>query len=366
MAIAEQLSAELDHLSKFDPSPFPVLSLYLDLSPNQVGRDQFEPFLRKKLADRIRTYPNGTPERESLERDAERIWESVSGIDPATNSLVLFACSGADLFVSIPTAARIEGHELHIADHPHLYPLARLLDQYRAYALLLANTNSARLFVVAVRQIQRVTQIEGVKTKRHKMGGWSQARYQRHNENYHLLHAKEIVDALARIVRDEAIESILIAGDEVIVPLIKAKLPKDLAERVVDTLKLDVRAGAHSVLESAAHVMHEHQAITAHERVEALLDAYRGNGLAVVGLDETERALDNGQVDELVLAAAPHALLDDTSEPSGTAQTPSAREGIADRLVAKARQTDAAIHFVDDAALAESIRGVGAFLRYRL
>jgi peptide subunit release factor 1 (eRF1) len=100
--------------------------------------------------------------------------------------------------------------------------------------------------------------------------------------------------------------------------------------------------------------------------VESLLDAYRGNGLAVVGLDATERALDNRQVDELVLAAAPHALLDDTSEPSGTAQTLSARDAIADRLVTKARQTDAAIHFVNDAALAESIRGVGAFLRYRL
>jgi len=366
MPIAEQLSAELDHLSRFDPGPFPIVSLYLDLSPNQIGRDRFEPFLRKELPDRVRTYQSGSPERESLDRDVDRIWAAAADVDKAANSLILFACSGADLFVAIPTPARIEGHQLHIADHPHLYPLARLLDRYPAYALLLADTNSARLFVVAVKEVQHVTQIEGVKTKRHKMGGWSQARYQRHTENYHLHHAKEIVDALSRIVRDESIESILIAGDEVIVPLINAELPKDLAKRVVDTLKLDIHAGARTVLDAAAQVMHEHLAVSEHDRVEELLDAYRSNGLAAIGLEPTERALDNGQVDELVIAAAPHALLDDTNEPSGTAQTLTARDAIADRLIAKAKQTGAAIHFVNDAAFAESIRGVGAFLRYRL
>ena len=35
-----------------------------------------------------------------------------------------------------------------------------------------------------------------------QLGGWSQARYQRHIENYYLHHAKEVVDALDKAVRD--------------------------------------------------------------------------------------------------------------------------------------------------------------------
>ena len=85
---------------------------------------------------------------------------------------------------------------------------------------MLTDTNSARIFVFAGNSVQRTEQVDGVKTKRHKMGGWSQARYQRHTENFHLQHAKEVADALARVVRNESIGAIVIAGDDVIVPLL--------------------------------------------------------------------------------------------------------------------------------------------------
>jgi hypothetical protein len=82
MASTDQLNAQLDRLAAFDSGPFPVLSLYLNLQPDQHGRDSFEPFLRKELADRIRTYPAEGPERQSLERDAERIREYLGGVEP--------------------------------------------------------------------------------------------------------------------------------------------------------------------------------------------------------------------------------------------------------------------------------------------
>src|SRR5436305_3395959 len=151
----------------------------------------------------------------------------------------------------MPLVAPIAEHHLAISDRPHLYPLARLLDQYPRYAVLLADTHSARIFVFAVNALERQERVEGTKTKHHKQGGWAQARYQRHTENYHLHHAKEVIDTLARIVRDEAIASVLIAGDEVIVPLIREQLPKDIAERVVDFLKLDIRTPERELLEAS-------------------------------------------------------------------------------------------------------------------
>jgi hypothetical protein len=44
MPILDQLSAQLDRLAAFEPGPFPVLSLYLNLQPDQNGRDHYEPF----------------------------------------------------------------------------------------------------------------------------------------------------------------------------------------------------------------------------------------------------------------------------------------------------------------------------------
>jgi peptide chain release factor subunit 1 len=362
----EQLSAQLDRLAKFEAGPFPVVSLYLNAQPDEHGRDHFETFLRKELADRVRTYAAGAPERDSLERDAEKIREYVGFVNPSANGLALFACSGADLFEAVQVAAPIDQHRLYISDQPHLYPLARLIDAYPRYAVLLTDTHSARIFVCAGRVLEESERIEGVKTKRHKMGGWSQARYQRHVDNFHLQHAKEVVDALARIVRDELIGSIFIAADEVIGPMINEQLPKDLAERVVDVLTLDVRAPEREVLDTTIAALRAKDTSNDRDVVDALLGAYRANGLACLGVEDTMRAFEMGQVDELIITAAPETL--DAGEPHAGDRAPdrTAEERAADNLVAKARQTSAKIRFIENPSLLAAVGGVGAWLRFKI
>jgi peptide subunit release factor 1 (eRF1) len=369
MAITDQLSAHLDRLAAFDPGPFPVISLYLNAQPNEHGRDNFEPFLRKELAERIRTYGAGGPERSSLERDAERIREHLASIPASANGVAIFACSAADLFEVVEIALPIDEHRLYISDQPHLYPLAKLADAHPKYAVVLADTQSARMFVVAANEIKRTENVSGTPTRRHKMGGWSQARYQRHIENYHVQHAKEVVDVLSRVVRDESIGSILIAGDDVIVPMLKEQMPKELSERLVDVLKLDIRAPEREVLEATIAAIREQDSETDRARVEALLDAYRSNGLGVVGAEATARALEMGQVDELIITGVA-----DVIDPGSVGGAPdetrhaerSAEERAADELIAKGRQTAAKIRIIEDGSLLEAVGGVGALLRFKL
>lgn len=350
MPTIDDLDAQLDRLASIDPGDFPIVSLYLDLRPNEQGRDRFEPFIRKELNGRVETYEASGPERESLERDAEKIRRFLAEIDPSLNGIAIFACSGAGIFETVPLAAPIESHRVYIASQAYLYPLARVLDQYPRYVALLADTHSARIFVFAANALEKTGQIEGTKTKRHKMGGWSQARYQRHIENYHQQHAKEVIDALARIVRDEAIERIVIAGDDVIVPLLREQMPRDLAEKVVDTLKLDMRAPEREVLEATIASLREKDAADDRERVQALIGAYRGNGLAVVGAEATLRAFELGQVDELLMPGNAASL----------------GEQRADRFVTLARQTSARVRMIEDPTLLTAVGGVGAFLRFKL
>jgi peptide subunit release factor 1 (eRF1) len=368
MLTIDELSAQLDRLAGWDSGPFPVVSLYLNLQPDDRGRDQFAAFLRKELDDRIATYGAEGPERASLVEDANKIREYVETIDPSANGLALFASSGADLFEAMPTAAPIPQHAVFISAGPHLYPLARLIDEHPRYAVLLADTHAARIFVFAANALEREDQIVGTKTRHHKKGGWSQARYQRHTENYHVHHAKEVIDALARIVRGEAIQSIVIAGDELIVPLIREQLPKDLAERVVEVLKLDMRAPDREVLDATIAVMKKQDADADREHVETLIGQYRANGLGVVGVESVRQALELGQVDELVITARPETLqTPDRAEVQAEA-TPerSAEERIANELIAKARQTAAKIRFIEDASLLAHVGGVGALLRFKL
>jgi peptide subunit release factor 1 (eRF1) len=379
---------QLERLAAFEPSPHPVVSLYLNTQPGPTGRDQFQTFVRKEFAARARTYPPKSSARRSLDRDLERITHYLDAELPAAvNGVAVFACSEGGLFEKIQLTAPIEEHWLYIGDHPHLYPLARVESLYPRYAAVVVDTNSARILVIATGAVVDDREVKGVKTRRSAQGGWSQPRYQRRIENFHLHHAKEVVDALEDIVNRERIQDIVVAGDEQITRLLREQMPKHLAERVVDRLHLDKAASLDVVLKMSLDAMKRVREQTERGKVDAAVGGYRSGGLGVVGPEDTLDALDKGQVDELLVAASLrelHASKDgngagakpahDAPRPVQSVATAAAGEAarvsedavrLADQLVARAAQTSARITFVQDPALLAEYGGVAALLRYR-
>ena len=380
---------QLDRLAAFEPAPYPVVSLYLNTQPGQNGRDQFHSFVRKEFAARGRTFPAGSPEKESLDQDLERISRFLdTELDPAANGVAVFACSAGELFETVQLTAPIDEHWLYIGDQPHLYPLARVESLYPRYAAVLADTNSARIMVFATGEVVSEEEIVGVKTKRTSQGGWSQARFQRHIENFHVQHVKEVVDALERIVLRENITQIVIAGDEVVLPLLREQLPKPIAERVVDHVKMNVNAPLDQIVDASLEAMRRVHGQTEREKVETAIGAYRAGGLGVVGPEDTLEALMKGQVEELLISASVRELQPAGSnaaaralasmqdvlpepavepvaagEPAAVA-TETVR--LADELITKATQTAARITFVEDAELLSGYGGVAAILRFMI
>jgi peptide chain release factor subunit 1 len=379
-ATTKPLTERLESLAAIEPSPFPVISLYLDLRPNQHGRDDYDTFVRKVVPERMKGLPQQSSERDSFEQDARKIREYLdSEVNRSSNGLAIFACSGADLFEAVQLDAPLDQHWLFIDSVPHLYPLARLVGKYPRYAAVLLDTNKARVFVFGLASVERTEQVTGEKTRRHSQGGWSQARYQRHIENFHLQHVKDVVETLDAVVREEQIEHIVIAGPETAITLLRENLPQHLADKVNTTTKLDLSASDAEVLESTLESFHERLAETDAERVEALMNAWRGGGLGVAGPEATLRALEMGQVDELLITGAPETLKPvqrlpddaapgpvqaDTSAPQGTVDE--SRLKLSHELVARAQQTSARIRFIEDPALLGEVGGVGALLRFRI
>ena len=99
---------------------------------------------------------------------------------------------------------------------------------------------------------------------------------------------------------------------------------------------------------------------------EQLIGAYRGSGLAVVGVEATCKAFELGQVDELVITARPETI-GGMKHGAGEQQPDrSAEERAADELIAQARNTSAKIRVIEDPSLLAPVGGVGAFLRFKL
>jgi peptide chain release factor subunit 1 len=381
------LTEQLERLAAFEPAPYPVVSLYLNTQPGQHGRDQHQGFIRKELKGRSRTYPPNSPDRASLDQDLEKIARYLeTELKPSANSVAIFACSAGELFDTIQLAAPIERHWLSIGDQPHLYPLARLESQYPRYAALIIDSNSARIMVFALGQLVAEREVKNVKTRDTAQGGWSQARYQRHIANFHLHHVKEVVDTLERVVREEAITQILLSCDEVSLPLIRNQMPKHLAEKIVDHMRLEAHATAADVLKQSREAMQRLNTRTDREKVEAAIGAYRAGGLGVVGPEDTLAALIKGQVDELLIAAnmqrmqgmsvgapmgsANDAILAEPAVAPISAGEPAEAQPevvrLADELITKAKQTSARITFIEDPELLADYGGVAALLRFRI
>ena len=377
-ALETPLRAQLDRLANFEPTDLPVISLYLDVRPDQNGRPRFDTFLRKWFSEHASSFKGSSPERESFDQDVERI-NAYLGDDAhvGANGLAIFACHGASLFETIKMNAPIEEHWMFVGSVPHLYPLARVNDQFPRYAAVLADTNSARIFVFSLGQVETEEQVSNVKTRKSSMGGWSQARYQRHIENFHQQHMKEVVDVLDRVAREEAINQIVISCDDVAKPLLTSQLPKHLAEKIVDFVPMDIRSPERAVLEETLSALRAKDAETDKEHVEAMIGAWRAGGLGVVGQKATLLALGMGQVEELLITARPDALRGAKKDPEAAdaiavqTSAPNAdldadQLKLAGELVAKAQATSARIRFIEDPELLREVGGVGALLRFKI
>jgi peptide chain release factor subunit 1 len=357
MTATPSLAQTLDRLARMEPVALPLVSLYLNAQADSRGKDNYDGFVRKELRGRIDTFEPRSPERESFEKDVEAIERWLSDeVRPSANGIAIFACSGENFFEALQLEAPIESHRLTIGDRPHLSPLARIVDRNPRHAVVLADTNHARIYVFGRGRTIDREEVENEKVSRTDAGGWSQLRYQRHVEDHYLHHAKDVVEALGRIVAEDRARHVFLAGDEVIVPLLRGELPKELADKVVGVIRLEIRTPENEVRDAAAEALAEHLAKEEAERVERLRGEWRAGGLAVAGAKSVLEALANGQVDEVSIATR--------LEGNGVARA-EGQPSLADEIVQRALATSATVHFVEDAELLADMDGVVAGLRYR-
>ena len=309
-AHATPLRDQLEKLAAFEAQELPFLSLYLNLTPNQQGRDNYDIFTRKVFAERRKAFQPRTAHEASFNRDVDRITAYLAeDVNRSTSGVAIFACAGAnEFFEAIQLQAPVDEHWLFVGPTPHLYPLAQAVDRFPRYAAVVTDTNHARILVFSLGEVEQRREVTGVKTKRTSVGGWSQARYQRRAENFHLHHVKEVVETLNRIVTDEHIPHVIIAGDDVVVPLVKEQLPQTLIDKLVDTVQLDVHVAEDELLRRTLDALHQKDAETDAELVQEAIGAWQGNGLGTVGPEGTLQALTMGQVDQLLITGAPQEL----------------------------------------------------------
>lgn len=103
------------------------------------------------------------------------------------------------------------------------------------------------------------------------------------------------MDALERVVREDGVEQIVLAGDAVIIPVLRDQLPQHLTDRIIDVLRLDITTPEHQILKATTEALRKHDGDTDAQQVGHLLNQYRSRQLAVGGRRPRSRRSRSGK-----------------------------------------------------------------------
>lgn len=350
-----QLHDLMRRLAEATSTEAPILSVYVDVRPQAQARQPGERNELTIVRDRLNSIGGGldehTPAHTSFAADRERIEALLAGenVNDA-QGVAVFAGSRIGLWEAIWSPIEFET-QASAGPTADLFQLARLLDESVSAVVAVVDTNTCRLF--ATRRgtlVERPGRDEGPEEHRRRdVGGWSQARYQRHIDMQDQRFAKEAADAIERLVQRERASHVILAGHERAMAVLEPELSEPVRALVEHVARVDMRTPEAEVRDEMLPVLSALRIAASTDAADRAVAGRLAGDLGVTGLDDTMAALEAGQVDELVID-----------------ETAPIDEALRNELVRQASLTDARVEVVRDHEGLRRFEGVGATLRYRL
>jgi len=192
-----------------------------------------------------------------------------------------------------------------IADKsPYIQPLLDILDNYKQYAVLLVDKESARLFLVHFGEIDEYGEVHTPDVPgKHKRGGWfslSSHRFERHIDYHVSLHIKDVVKKLESFLTAGRIERVIAGGSEDAVAKVKEILPKAVSEKIVGVFHAEMFANVNDIFEKVKPVIRELESAEEKAVISNLLTTAAKRQNAVLGIEDVLNALQEGRVMKLI------------------------------------------------------------------
>lgn len=374
--MATDLQAKLQELTALPNTENPLLSVYVDYRPDGNGQRQAIQMLEQDfdiVADQVKGRGGNL---KSFEADRQRIMDYVNREAPKdANGLAIFACDAEGLWEVMPLQVPVETRLVEDR-YPHIFNLARILDEYETYAVVLADSQESRIFVISLNEAEKAGETEAdEEIRRFDAGGWGQMLFQRRTENVIKAHTKEIADKLNRIMRRHDVQHVIIAGNDSVKGLVMASLPQQIKDKLVDFINLDIQSNMQAIMEAIEPRMREveqDQEADDLETLEAQVNTRGGHG--VVGIGDTAMALTKGQVMTLIIHQGFNATGGEcpncgTIRPGLRNNCPydgaeMQQVNLREIFTARAVQQAATVQVVEASDYLDQHEGVGAILRY--
>jgi peptide chain release factor subunit 1 len=313
---------------------------------------------------------------ENFEKTMQMIKEYLdkNGWEKGQKGFAVFASNIHNFFRAYKLGMNVE-NLLIVDTSPYIRPLAKLIDEYETFGLVLIDSHRAKIYVVSSGKIGYKKKKAKDIMNRHKKGGMSQARFQRLRKgaiNHFLTDVSEDVE---KLFSEEEIVKIVIAGPGNAKKLFKNILPPNIKSKIVEIIDADFDESESRVVSKAEEIVLKNEKETSEKNVSKLKEEILRNGLAVYGLKETRDAVRNGQI-ELLLVGKGYKIKGWICEKCQAVDT-SAKDkcpycgsktsevGVIEEFIEFAERADTKIEFVEDNPVLNELGGVGGLLRFK-
>ncbi len=282
-----------------------VLTVYLDV--DQSRQSNVNHGYLRTAKDRLRAREQSIKdphERESFNRNCEKILETISTEGARGRTLVLISDASNDflwrreLFINLAPAVRWD-------ERPYVRPLVEAVDEYERYCVVVADREKGRIFSVYLGQIEEEKDVMSAEKRKYiKAAGKdtvrSQPGWQRREEEHALWHLKEVAGAVENLASRVSFDRLILAGQHEITNELRGILPKRLQALVVREIPLAVDESDHAVLKATMRVEEEVERESEVRLVDQLITAAAKDSQGVMGLQPTLNAMRQGRIMRLV------------------------------------------------------------------
>jgi peptide chain release factor subunit 1 len=289
--------------------------------------------------------------------------------------LVIFASNEHDFFKSYKLGMPVE--DLMVVDaSPYIRPVAKLIEDYETFGLVVLDNHRARIYVVSSGRIEDKDKIARDIMKKHKKGGMSQARFQRLRRGAIEHFMKEVSEEMVRLFSKDNVVKIVIAGPGEAKILLLDFLPNELKDEILDSIDVDFDEADVYLISKAEGAVMKDEKETVSKNVIRLKEEILKHSLAVYCLEDLIEAVKNGHIELLLVSKGYNLqgwicekcqLLDSgIKDKCPNCGGKVSEVDVIEEIIEFAERTDTKIEFVDDNPILQELGGVGGLLRFKI
>lgn len=372
------VKALVNELAELDPAGPPIVTLYLDTRwRDEQQRERVRLFFSERAREARALFEDGGEIADSVRRTLDVLEDFVErlvnqDVHEAAGGVMLVASVDRGLLEELAIPEPFEP-AMYIDQGARLAPLVETLSRLRPALFAVIDSTGAEILQWEMGGIVDERIIERDVPNRHKMGGWSQRRYQQHVKG--IIHGvwKECADLLSRLARENPRADLVLFGQEQNLRGFQKLLPQEINERVVGTLPVPPGNDRNRIMETAREALRDHHMSERFDTVHLLLRQGLSDRSGVLGVEDTllasnERRLRLLAVSPRFAARGFHCAQCDAVWLTGATGCtfcggPTRTVGLHEELMRRSVRENVDVVVVPSGGPLDAYRGVGGLLR---